>query len=175
MLVYKDIFSDDEMLSDSYVCLQDKPVRGMMTVACKLKTEDGVGQYDIGANASQEEQEDELAEADCKQGVNVVMDFNMSETQFGKKKEFKVYFKEIITTIMKKKKEDDEKITKEQIDEFKEDCTELVKWVMDNFDDLQFFIGVSNDGDSMTSFLINKGAGDITMYYFTHAMKSEKF
>ncbi|XP_033760512.1 translationally-controlled tumor protein homolog [Pecten maximus] len=169
MLVYKDLATGNEVLSDSYPIKIDEPVRGMMTVTCRMKKEDGVGDFDIGANASQEEEQETLEEAEGKQGIDVVLDFKLQETQMSKK-DFKIYMKEKMKTMLKRITEE----SPEVVGEFKEDCKKMVDWALANFGALQFFIGSDFNDECMPAMLIHDEGG-INMYYFCHALEKEKF
>ncbi|XP_021372116.1 translationally-controlled tumor protein homolog [Mizuhopecten yessoensis] len=179
MIIYKDILTDQEMVSDAYPMSEDKPVRGMMTFNCRMVKEDGVGDYDIGANASQEEEAEQLQEAEQQMVVDIVSGFKLVETPMAKK-DFKNFIKGEIKDMLKKIKEDmaennvpEDKI-KDKEDAFQKDAMSMAKWILERYDDVQLMIGSDYKTECMPGFLINKGADDIHMYYFKHALVQEK-
>lgn len=168
------------MASDSFPIEQDKPHKGMMTFKCQMKREDGVGDIDIGANASEENEDEPLQEAELGQGVNIVLNHRLNEMTLSKK-EFKGYMKEALKELKEKVKENMKecKVPEDKIDEkiatFQADATNMVKWVLENHGDIQMMIGENLEGTCIPGFLINKGDEGIHMYYFKHALEEEKF
>ncbi|XP_069104888.1 uncharacterized protein [Argopecten irradians] len=173
MLVYKDLMTGTEFVSDSYPITLDDPHPGMIKIKCCNKKEDGVGDYDIGANASQEEEQEELQEAEGKVGVNVVLDFKLEETTMSKK-DVKSFMKERMKNLLKLKMEKDP----DSVKAFKEDSQKYMEWILKNYDDIQFYIGNDFNDECIPAIVINKGEGSeegIHMYCFRHAMETEKF
>ncbi|XP_060073979.1 translationally-controlled tumor protein homolog [Ylistrum balloti] len=174
MKVYKDIMTGNEMISDSFKITMHEPVRGMMTVKGKMKKEDGVPDIDIGANASKEEESEQLQEAEGQLGVDVVIDFRLKETEMTKK-DLKLLMKEKMKGLLAKKTEEAKKDETVDVNGFKADCQKMVEWALKNFEDIQLYIGEDYDEDCMPVFLINRGGEDIHMYYFHHALIEEKY
>ena len=91
MIIFKDILTDDEVLSDSY---DIKEIDGVVYEAdCKRITL-GVDNIDIGANASAEEQE-EATDDQATTVIDIVHSFRLNTTSFKNKKEYMLYLKSL--------------------------------------------------------------------------------
>jgi Translationally controlled tumour protein len=89
MIIFKDLITDDEVISDSY---NVKEIDGVVYEAdCKRITL-GVDNINIGANASAEEQE-EGVEDQAKTVIDVVHSFRLNETHFEDKKQYMLHLK----------------------------------------------------------------------------------
>lgn len=140
MIIYTDVISGDELLSDAY---DIKEVNGAVYEAdCALITI-SEGDVDIGANASAEEATEEL-EAGQQQVNNVVYSFRLQQTSFDKKS-FLTYIK----GYMKRVKAHLAEKNPEGIEAFEKGATAYVKKVVGSFADWEFFTGESMDPDGM--------------------------
>lgn len=140
MIIFKDIISGDELLSDAY---DVKEVDGVIFEAdCDL-VKIGGDSVDIGANPSAEDGEDDLDEG-AEIVNNVVYSFRLQQTAFDKKS-FLTYIKGYMKTIKKKLEETDP----EAVSVFEKGAQAYVKKIVGSFKDWEFFTGESMDPDGM--------------------------
>ncbi|MCJ1454585.1 hypothetical protein MMC28_004938 [Mycoblastus sanguinarius] len=152
MIIYKDLVSGDEIISDTWTLKEIDNV--VYEVDCKKVTK-GAENVDIGANPSAEEQEEALDEG-TKQVIDVVDAFRLhflgdeaSGTRaFGTKKDFQSQLKGYLKKVVEKLKEngaDDAKIKSFQtgVQGY------YTKHIVPNFADLDFYTGESMDPDGM--------------------------
>ncbi|TVY71475.1 Translationally-controlled tumor protein-like protein [Lachnellula suecica] len=153
MIIFKDIITGDEIISDSYDL---KEVDGTVyEVDCQMITLGAVEpsasntpltpSTDTGANASAEEA-DEGVEDGALQVNNVVNSFRLSSTSFDKKSylsHLKTYMKKV-KEALKAKGADDETVTA-----FEKGAAAYAKKIVSNFKDYDFYIGESMDPDGM--------------------------
>ncbi|CAG8982767.1 hypothetical protein HYALB_00001048 [Hymenoscyphus albidus] len=142
MIIYKDIITGDEIISDSYDLIE---VDGAVyEIDCQMITEGGVA-IDTGANASAEEAQEDLEDG-VVQVNNVVNSFRLQSTQFDKKS-----YLSHLKTYMKKVKEalkangSDEAV----ITAFEKGAQAYAKKIVGNFKDYDFYVGESMDPDGM--------------------------
>ncbi|KAL6933705.1 Translationally-controlled tumor protein homolog [Hanseniaspora guilliermondii] len=140
MIIYKDIISGDELLSDAY---DVKEVDGVIYEAnCDL-VKIGGDNVDIGANPSAEDGEEDVEDG-AEIVNNVVYSFRLQQTAFDKKS-FLTYIKGYMKTIKKKLEETDP----EAVPVFEKGAQAYVKKVVSTFKDWEFFTGESMDPDGM--------------------------
>jgi len=148
MLVFKDIVSGDEMCSDAYKMeLKDGE---FFYVAAELRQyKDGeIDDSLLGGNKSAEEPSEDVVDPDVKFLIDVIHDFRLVEVQFSDKKDYmKSNLKPFIASlkkhlIAKGELEDDPAKLKEWEAAFGK---VVKKHILDNFNDLQFFVGESMD------------------------------
>jgi len=169
MIIFKDVLTGDEIISDSYDL---KDVDGIVYEAdCAMITEGGV-QVDTGANASAEEAEDQLD--DTVQKVNnIVHSFRLQETQFDKKT-YMAYLKGYMKAVKGALQE--REAPAEEIKAFESGAQKYVKEkLIPNFKDLEFFTGESMNPDGMIV-LLNYREDGITPYVIVwkHGLRGEK-
>jgi len=156
MIIYKDLVTGDEVLSDSYPM---KLVDDIVYEAEGEKIQVGGEEIDIGANPSAEDGEDALD--DNKQMVlNIAHSFRLSETSFDKKSylgHLKGYMKNI------KKKLEENGSSPEEVKAFETGAAAYAKKIIANFKDYEFLIGESMDPDGMV-LLLNYREDGITPY-----------
>jgi hypothetical protein len=140
MLIYKDIFTGDEMCSDSF---PSKLVDGqILEFTCKHVTRK-VGDVTLaGANPSAEEADEGTEEA-MESGIDLVLNHQLIDmtAAYGTASSFKGWIKEYMQKLLTKLKEDGK--SEDEVKEFK---TKLQTWVVDlmkkeRFANLQFFCG----------------------------------
>lgn len=155
MLIYTDVFSNDEMFSDAYPIKEiDDVVFEVDSALITVKD----GEVDIGANASAEEAAEELD--DNAQTVNAVAHaFRLQETSFDKKS-YLTYLK----GYMKKVKTHLQEADPERVAVFEKNIEPYVKKIIKNFNDYEFFTGESMDPDSMVA-LLNYREDGVTPYF----------
>jgi len=142
MIIYKDILSGDEIISDSYDL---KEVDGAVYECdCQMITL-GAVEVNTGANASAEEA-DEGVEDGAQQVNNVVNSFRLQQTSFDKKSylsHLKTYMKKV-KEALKEKGADEATVSA-----FEKGAGAYAKKIVANFKDYDFFIGESMDPDGM--------------------------
>ncbi|KAI4254814.1 MAG: hypothetical protein L6R42_007031 [Xanthoria sp. 1 TBL-2021] len=166
MIIYKDIVTGDEIISDTYNLIDKDDA--VYEVDCKMVTRGGES-FDIGANPSAEEA-DEGTDESSKQVIDVVDGFRLnylgdeaSKTRaFPTKKEYmgqlKTYMKEVVAKL-KEGGADEEKIKAFQTGA----QNYYTKHIAPNFKDFDFYVGESMDPDGMVM-LLNYREDGITPY-----------
>jgi len=176
MIVYKDMISGDEVLSDAFSLKEvlDKegnPVDGLMMIESKMisKSDDvdvGCGDAFGGGDAD--------GPADTSMMVNNVIDsFQLTETQIGSPADFKAWIKEYMNAIRGQMKE--KGLGKEKIQEFMGKAQGIAKFLLQNFSDLQFYLGPAFNPDTMIFSLYPDGAVVPNFYYIMDGLVAEKF
>ncbi|XP_047945950.1 translationally-controlled tumor protein homolog [Salvia hispanica] len=167
MLVYQDLLTGDELLSDSFPykeiengCLWE--VEGKWVVT-------GAVDVDIGANPSAEGGgEDEGVDDQAVKVVDIVDTFRLQEQPPFDKKQFIGYIKKYIKALTPK-------LDAEKQEEFKKSIEGATKYLVSKIKDLQFFVGESMHDDSSLVFAYyREGATDPTFLYFAHGLKEIK-
>lgn len=171
MKIFKDVFSGDELFSDTY--------KMSLVSDCLYEV---VGKYETrtdgevvleGSNASAEEA-DEGTDSNSVSGVDIVLNHRLTETGFGTKKDFTVYLKDYMKRVVKYL-EDNGKAG--EVDSFKKNVSEVAKKLMGNFKELQFYTGESMDPDAMICMLEYKevnGEERPVLMFFKHGLEEEK-
>ncbi|KAL7932053.1 translationally controlled tumor-associated [Trichoderma chlorosporum] len=157
MLIYKDIITEDEIISDSYDL---KEIDGIVYEAdCAMITE-GAVTVDTGANASAEEAEEGLEDAEVKVN-NIVHSFRLQSTSFDKKgylAYLKGYMKAVKAALQAKG------APAETITAFEKGAQTYVKEkLLPNFKDFEFYTGESMNPDGMIV-LLNYREDGVTPY-----------
>jgi len=175
MKIYKDVFSGDELFSDTYpMTLKDNV---MYEIVGKYETRKEGEVVLAGANASEDAQGDDDGGDDSTavSGIDVVLNHQLVETGFGDKKGFTAYLKAYMKKVLKYLEENDRAA---EIEEFKANINGVMKDLMGRFKDLQFFSGESMDPDAMICMceykdIDGKGEKPILMF-FKHGLEEEK-
>ncbi|KAJ2533470.1 hypothetical protein IWW43_002726 [Coemansia sp. RSA 1935] len=145
----------DELFTDAF---EVKDVGGAYEVDCKMVTLSNDGEIDIGGNPSAEEAEEQLD--DSSETVNdVVHAGRLQETQFDKKS-YMIYIKGYMKAIKAKLQE-----TKpESVAEFEKNAATLVKKIIGDIKNYEFYTGESMDPDGMVA-LLNYREDGVTPYF----------
>ncbi|KZF23997.1 translationally controlled tumor-associated [Xylona heveae TC161] len=144
MIIYKDILTGDEIISDSYDL---KEVDGAVyEVDCK-KIVKGAESFDIGANPSAEEGGDDVDDQ-AQTVIDVVDAFRLQPAEFmADKKSYlsalKGYMKKVKTALSEKG------ASEETIKEFETKASGYAKKILGKFKDYEFYMGESMDPDGM--------------------------
>jgi len=142
MIIYKDILTGDEIISDSYDL---KEIDGIAYECdCQMITL-GAVEVNTGANASAEEAE-EGVEDGAVQVNNVVNSFRLTSTSYDKKQylsHLKSYMKKVKEALTKKGADE------ATIKEFETGASGFAKKIIGNFKDYDFYVGESMDPDGM--------------------------
>ncbi|KAF9973375.1 hypothetical protein BGZ73_003358 [Actinomortierella ambigua] len=158
MIIYSDVLTGDEMFSDAF------PVKDMgayFEVDCKMIQVKQGADVDIGANASAEE-----ASEDLEDGVETVNDvaysFRLQQTSFDKKG-YMVYIKGYLKAI---KKSIEESKGAEAAAAFEKEITPVVKNILGNIKDYDFYTGESMNIDGMVALLNFREDGTTPFFTF---------
>ncbi|KAF1811466.1 microtubule/calcium-binding protein [Eremomyces bilateralis CBS 781.70] len=146
MIIYKDLITGDEIISDSYNL---KEIDGVAYEADCTRISVGNDNVDIGANPSAEEA-DEGTEDAAQTVIDVVHSFRLNETQFDKKSylsHLKGYMKKVKEALKEKDASD------EEVKDFETKASGFAKKIVSNFKDYEFLIGESMDPDGMVILL----------------------
>ncbi|KAK1751812.1 translationally controlled tumor protein [Echria macrotheca] len=168
MIIYTDVITGDEIISDSYDL---KEVDGIAYECdCAMITE-GAVQVDIGANASAEEAEEGVEDTEVKVN-NVVHSFRLQSTQFDKKT-YLTYLKGYMKAI--KKHLQDSGKSEDEVKEFETKAQGFAKKIIGNFKDWEFYTGESMNPDGMVV-LLNYREDGTTPYVvvWKHGLKETK-
>jgi len=157
MIIYKDIITGDEIISDSY---EMKLVDDIVYEVEGKSITKGSDKIDIGANPSAEEQEESL-EDNAVTVIDIVDSFRFSSTQYDKKAyltHLKGYMKKVKEELKKKE------ATEDYIRGFESKAQAFAKKVVGNFKLYDFYIGESMDPDGMV-ILLNYREDGVTPFF----------
>jgi len=171
MKIYKDVFSGDELFSDTY------PIKlvedCLYEVTGKHVTRKVGDDFDIGANASAEEGAEGTEEA-VESGVDLVLNHRLVETGFGKKADYMNYLKDYMKRVVAYLESNDKK---DQVEGFKKNINGVMKGLLGKFNDLQFFTGENMDPKGMIVLVEYKevnGEERPVVMFFKHGLEEEK-
>eukprot|EP00095_Tigriopus_kingsejongensis_P003914 maker-scaffold85_size395806-snap-gene-1.21 protein:Tk03914 transcript:maker-scaffold85_size395806-snap-gene-1.21-mRNA-1 annotation:"tctp hrf" len=171
MKIFKDVFTGDELFSDTYkIKLVDEC---LWEVIAKYETRKGDDVVLAGSNASAEEA-DEGTDEGSTSGIDVVLNHRLVETGFGSKKDFTVYLKDYMKKVVKYLEENDKA---SEVEGFKKNISTVMKDLMGRFKELQFFTGESMDPDAMICMCEYKdvdGEERPVLMFFKHGLEEEK-
>ncbi|CAL9181243.1 unnamed protein product [Musa hybrid cultivar] len=164
MLVYQDLLTADELLSDSFHCKEIE--NGMLWEVQGKWVVKGAIDVDIGANPSAEGGEDDGVDDSAVKVVDIVDTFRLQATF--DKKQFVTYMKRYIKLLTPKLDEEKQELFKKHIEG-------ATKFLLSKLKDLQFFVGESmHDDGSMVFAYYKDGATDPTFLYFAYGLKEVK-
>ncbi|KAG2271774.1 hypothetical protein Bca52824_066329 [Brassica carinata] len=164
MLVYQDLLTGDELLSDSFPYKEIE--NGILWEVEGKWTTVGAVDVNIGANPSAEEGgEDEGVDDTTQKVVDIVDTFRLQEQPTYDKKGFIAYIKKYIKLLTPKLNEEDQAA-------FKKGIEGATKFLLPKLNDFQFFVGEGMHDDSTLVFAYYKeGATNPTFLYFGHGLK----
>merc|ERR1711935_72866 len=173
MKIYKDVFSGDELFSDTYpMKLVDDCI---YEVYGKHETRTEGEVKLAGSNASAEgEDAGEGSDPNAVSGIDIVLNHRLNETGFGSKKDYTVYLKDYMKKVVKYL-EDNERAG--EVDTFKKNINGYMKEMLGKFKDLSFFVGESMDNDAMILLCDYKdyqGEERPCLIAFKHGLEEEK-
>ncbi|KAL6707442.1 hypothetical protein ACN47E_004012 [Coniothyrium glycines] len=156
MIIYKDMLTGDEIISDSYDL---KEIDGVVYEADCKKINIGGETFDTGANASAEEAGED-ADDQVETKIDVVYSFRLNETGFDKKG-YLTYLKGYMKAVKEglKAKGADEAAIKD----FETKAGAYAKKIIGNFKDYEFYTGESMNPDGMIV-LLNYREDGVTPY-----------
>lgn len=157
MIIYKDILTGDEVISDSYPL---KNIDDIVFEADCAMIEEGAISIDTGANASAEEAEEALDDTVSKVN-NIVSSFRLQPTQFDKKS-YLAYLKGYMKAVKAKLQE--KGAGADKITAFEKGAQSYVKEkLLPIFKDLEFYTGESQNPDGLVV-LLNYREDGVTPY-----------
>ena len=167
MLVYQDLLTGDELLSDSFPYGEIE--NGILWEVDGKWVVQGAIDVDIGANPSAEGGgDDEGVDDQAVKVVDIVDTFRLQEQPPFDKKQFVTFMKRYIKNLSAK-------LDAEKQEEFKKNIEGATKYLLGKLKDLQFFVGESMHDDGGLVFAYYKdGATDPTFLYFSHGLKEVK-
>jgi len=171
MKIFKDVFSGDELFSDTYkmTCVSDC----LYEVVGKYETRKEGEVVLAGSNASAEEADEGTDEASVS-GIDIVLNHQLVETGFGSKKDFTIWLKDYMKKVVKYLEENDRA---GEVDEFKKNISGVMKDMLPKFKDLAFYNGESMDADAMIVMCEYKdvnGEERPVLMFFKHGLEEEK-
>ncbi|KAM0812508.1 putative Translationally controlled tumor protein [Seiridium cardinale] len=171
MIIYKDIVTGSELISDSYDL---KEVDGILFEADCAMISVGGESFDTGANASAEEAE-EGTEDGIKKVNNVIHSFQLQPMEMDKK-QYTSHIKGYIKVV--KAHMDKTGASEEEKEAFKTKGQDFLKRVLKNFGDYETYIGESgvSDNDDQQVVLLNYREDGVTPFFtfWKHGLKGEK-
>ncbi|KAL0558322.1 hypothetical protein IC582_002882 [Cucumis melo] len=167
MLLYQDLLTGDELLSDSFP--YNEIENGMLWEAEGKWVVQGAIDVDIGANPSAEgADEDEGVDDQAVKVVDIVDTFRLQEQPPFDKKQFITYMKRYIKLLTPKLDEEKQEL-------FKKYIPEATKFLISKINDLQFFVGEGmHDDGTMVFAYYKEGATDPTFIYIAYGLKEVK-
>lgn len=152
MLLYADILTGDEVVSDAFpMKLVDDIVYEVDCALIIVKE----GEVNIGANPSAEEQEEGLEDG-AKQVNNVVHSHRLQQTSFDKKG-YLAYLKGYMKAVKAK-------LPEGRVADFEKGAAAYAKKIVANFKDFEFYTGESMNPDGLV-LLLNYREDGITPYF----------
>ncbi|KAL1546009.1 translationally-controlled tumor protein [Salvia divinorum] len=167
MLVYQDLLSGDELLSDSFP--YNEIENGMLWEVEGKWVVQGAVSVDIGANPSAEgADEEEGVDDQAVKVVDIVDTFRLQEQPPFDKKQFIAYVKKYIRNLTPK-------LQPEKQDQFKKGIEGATKYLVSKLKDFQYFVGESmHDDGTMVFAYYKEGATDPTFLYLAYGLKEVK-
>ncbi|XP_062144876.1 translationally-controlled tumor protein homolog [Alnus glutinosa] len=167
MLVYQDLLTGDELLSDSFPYKEIE--NGILWEVEGKWVVQGAVDVDIGANPSAEGgDEDEGVDDQVAKVVDIVDTFRLQEQPPFDKKQFVTFMKRYIKNLAAKLDPENQALFKKHIEG-------ATKYLLSKISDLQFFVGESmHDDGSLVFAYYKEGATDPTFIYIAHGLKEVK-
>eukprot|EP00246_Nothoceros_aenigmaticus_P008148 TRINITY_DN22659_c0_g1_i1.p1 TRINITY_DN22659_c0_g1~~TRINITY_DN22659_c0_g1_i1.p1 ORF type:complete len:169 (+),score=39.88 TRINITY_DN22659_c0_g1_i1:121-627(+) len=167
MLVYQDLLSGDELLSDSFPYKEIEngilwEVEGEWVVPDSIVVSIGANPSAEGADA------DEGVDDQGVKVVDIVDTFRLQEQPSFDKKTFVGYIKKFIKNVTPL-------VTEDRRQDFMKNIEGAVKFLLGRLKDFQFFVGESmKDDGSIVLAYYKEGATNPTFLYFRDALKEVK-
>jgi hypothetical protein len=168
MIIYKDLFTGDELFSDASGI---ELINGVVyKVKGKLRTDTfDIDERAIGGNASAVGAgEGEGADAAQKQGVDIVMNCRLVEYTLSKK-DYMTHIKDYMKQVKTRLEEDNSP----DKDLFQKNVQEFIKDVLANYKDYQLFCGESMKPEGMLA-LMKWDEETPYMFFFKQGLDAEK-
>eukprot|EP01118_Nematostelium_gracile_P007073 TRINITY_DN228_c0_g1_i1.p1 TRINITY_DN228_c0_g1~~TRINITY_DN228_c0_g1_i1.p1 ORF type:complete len:202 (-),score=63.81 TRINITY_DN228_c0_g1_i1:109-714(-) len=160
MKIYKDIISGDELFSDSFEMVLIDDI--VYEVKSKMIQKDTEGNFDIGANPSEEGADADEGVDSSKVTVNAVVDAARLQPTSFDKKGWMDYIKTYMKLVLDKLKKDNP----DRVAEFQKGASGFVKKVLGDFSNYDFFTGESMNIEAMIPLMFYKEDGITPYFYF---------
>ncbi|XP_076172847.1 translationally controlled tumor protein [Ptiloglossa arizonensis] len=172
MRIYKDIFTGDEMFSDTYkIKLIDDVLYEVYGKVVSRKS----GEIDIAGFNPSAEEADEGTDVAVETGVDVVLNHRLQESfAFSDKKSYTLYLKDYMKKLVARLEDK----SPDQVEIFKTNTNKVMKDILSRFKDLQFFTGESMDIDGIVALMEYReidGESVPVLMLFKHGLEEEKF
>jgi len=170
MIIYKDKFSGDELVSD---CKAFSTVNGVAYKfpGKKISITNEIADSLIGGNASADGQGEGEGTDSCEiLEWDIVCNSRLVEYSIGKK-DYQKHLKEYMKRVKLQMTQDG--ATTEELDEFSANITSFIKDMLAKFKELTFFVGESMSEDGMMVIQEWDGA-ECCFYFFKHGLIAEK-
>merc|ERR1712121_85393 len=168
MIIFKDIFTGDEVASDVYKATF-KYENTVMEIDAKTVT---IAVDDVvlpGANPSAEEQDDGVDSAAAISGINLALAQKLTQVTPMVKKEYMKYIKDYMKRIENKLEVDNP----DRVEVFKKNAALAVKEILTNYKDYDFYQGESMDMDSMMILCNYREEGNPYFIFFLDGLEQE--
>lgn len=179
MLVFQDIFKNDEFMSDIFkfeLAYED----AIMKVQSTYKNPDQVGNINIGCgNAFGAGEEEDAGNGNTGNGVKVIDVIHNANLQLFtmSKSEFMAYIKEYFGRIVKYLEENGKA---DRIPGFKKGASAFIKFIVPKFDEIEIYCGASKtedddlSGSIAISYWEDESAAGPMIFFFNDALKEVK-
>mmetsp|Transcript_27256 Transcript_27256/g.54429 ORF Transcript_27256/g.54429 Transcript_27256/m.54429 type:complete len:183 (+) Transcript_27256:28-576(+) len=182
MLVYTDLITGDEMMSDSYprepvLDAEGEEIEGMFQVASRMVVVGG-DDVDIGCgNAFGGESEDAKVDDSVEKENNIISEargFGYTEMPFNAKSELKTYLKEYFRRVRSELKSQGK--PQEEIKAFMGTANGIARYLVANFSDLEFYTGRSMNPEGSIAFAMYHGENATPHFmYIEGGLRQDKF
>jgi hypothetical protein len=177
MLVFQDVFTKDEIMSEVFkyeLAYQDV----VMKVKSSMKNKESVGNIDIGCGNAFGGEDEEGGDSGSGEGasekvLDVPYNFNLVQTSFSKG-EFVTFIKNFLKNLKTYLEENGKA---DRVATFQAGAQEFVKFLISKFDELEFYTGTSEslDGGIIIAFWEDETASGPVFYYFKDVLKEVKY
>jgi len=174
MKIFKDVFTGDELFSDTY---QMKLVDDVIYEVYGTHETRKEGEVVLGGSNASADGADADEGADdpgAVSGIDIILNHRLTNTGFATKKDYleyiKVYMKKVIKHLETTGQQD-------QVELFKTNINKNIKGLLSKFKDLQFYLGENMDSDGMILILDYKeldGVERPCIIAFKHGLEEEK-
>uniref|UniRef100_A0A1B6GRH6 Translationally-controlled tumor protein homolog n=1 Tax=Cuerna arida TaxID=1464854 RepID=A0A1B6GRH6_9HEMI len=171
MRLFKDLFTGDEMFSDTY---KMRLVDDVMYEVYGRYVQRKQGEIEIAGFNPSEEEASEATEGVVESGVDIVLNHRLVESfVFGDKKSYTAYLKDYMKKLVAKLEE----TQPDQVEVFKTNMNKVMKDILGRFKELQFFTGESMETDGMIALMEYRDIDNASvpvMMFFKHGLIEEK-
>jgi hypothetical protein len=177
MLVFQDVFTRDEVMSECFkfeLAYEDS----VMKVKSAMKNKESVGNIDIGCGnafgGSDEDGDSGSGDGTPSEKVlDVPYNFNLVQTSFSKS-DFMTFIKNFVKNL---KTYLEENGNTDRVATFQKGVSDFVKFLISKFDELEFYLGSSEslDGGIIIAFWEDETASGPVFYYFKDCLKEVKY
>ena len=177
--VFIDIFSKDEMISDSCPIVISPEFNGaIIEVKSKVILKSGDNDFGIGETPDESEESKEKPEptGDAKKTekvIDLVEGFNLKYVSYSKK-EYLAYLKTFILSLIKNLTDNGKS---SRIPDFKKGASAFVAFINNDFDNFKFYAGESLNAaeGSLAAAYYKPGVSEATFYYFADALIGKEY